>query len=245
MVGPEVQQIVENAVDAYAEALRSDPVPTKMLTAALMVALGDAVSQVTEARGKDVSFDAQRGMSLAVFGAVYTGAFQHWWFLTLNDAISVPEDASAAQLWLVAATKTCLCQFGTIPLVYIPLFFALTGALRGLTLEQNLQRARDLYEPLLRRNISYWLPVQMAQFLWVDESWQVPYVCTAGFVWSIILSGLTGRISEKKEEEEEEGHNTHPLPNPHSVPEPPMSSDIPCLRGVARLRAQEEYEMAG
>jgi len=213
-----MQQVAAEVFNEYAEALAVDPVPTKMLTAAILVSLGDGVSQVTEAKGEGFRYDIQRGLSFAVFGAVYTGAFQHWWFLTLNEAVTVPPDADNAQLWMVASIKTILCQFGTIPLVYIPLFFLLTGALRGLSPEQSFKRASELYEPLLKRNISYWIPVQMGQFLFVDPQWQVPYVCIAGFVWSIVLSSLAGpmQAAGKTHEPRAEVHST---PGPASLHE--------------------------
>lgn len=185
-----------DALSYYADALVTDPVPTKMLTAAFLVTLGDAFSQLTETGREDPRYDFNRGLSFAIFGAVYTGAFQHWWFLFLNDAVPVAPGAGDFQLWLAAAGKTLLCQFGTIPLVYLPLFFILTGLVRGLTVEQTLARARESYLPLFTRNIAYWIPVQMAQFLLVEPEWQVPYVCSAGFIWSIVLSRFAGPIQD-------------------------------------------------
>lgn len=193
---PGLQELVVGAWAAYSHSLEIDPLPTKMLTAASLVTLGDAMSQITEPDGRYLAYDVQRSLSFAIFGAVYTGAFQHWWFIALNEIVPVPPDATDAQLWVAAATKTALCQFGTIPLVYLPLFFLLTGAMRALSPEQSWSRACSLYIPLLKRNVSYWIPVQMAQFLFVDPCWQVPYVCLAGFVWSLILSRLTGPTIE-------------------------------------------------
>lgn len=193
-------KIAVQASAAYTDALVVDPVTTKMYTAALVVALGDAVSQLQEASETGKQYDVPRGVAFAVFGALYTGAFQHWWFLWLNENVpSIDPSLDFSQALLVAVTKTCLCQFGTIPLVYIPLFFALTGLLRGLTLQQTWDRACSLFLPLLRRNVTFWIPVQTFQFLAVDLEWQVPYVCAAGFVWSIILSNLTGPMKETEQ----------------------------------------------
>mmetsp|Transcript_15619 Transcript_15619/g.36511 ORF Transcript_15619/g.36511 Transcript_15619/m.36511 type:complete len:291 (-) Transcript_15619:45-917(-) len=197
---PDFEVVVAEAVGTYTDALAEDPVMTKIMTAALLVTLGDALSQAMEGEPEATPhYDVLRGLSFALFGAMYTGAFQHWWFLTLNDVIPVPPDANAAQLLFAAIAKTSLCQFGSIPLVYIPLFFGLTGVLRGLSVQETCNRARSLYWPLLSRNITYWFPVQMVQFLFVEPEWQVPYVCAAGFVWSVLLSQLAGPLKEADE----------------------------------------------
>jgi hypothetical protein len=92
----------------------------------------------------------------------------------------------------LAAAKLCVNQFVVVPLVYMPLFFALTGALGGLTPPQAAARAQALYAPLLQRNYGFWLPVQFVQFLYLPSEWQVPYVCVASLCWTVLLSSIGG-----------------------------------------------------
>ena len=92
----------------------------------------------------------------------------------------------------VAAAKVVVNQFCVIPLVYMPLFFAITGAVGGLDIKKSLARARSLYFTLLRRNYLFWLPVQFFQFLVLPTEWQIPFVCVASLCWTIILSSIGG-----------------------------------------------------
>ena len=48
---------------------------------------------------------------------------------------------------VLAAAKVAVNQFVVVPALYMPLFFAVTGALGGLNLEASLERMRSLYGP--------------------------------------------------------------------------------------------------
>jgi len=93
---------------------------------------------------------------------------------------------------MLATAKLCVNQLLAIPLANMPLFFAITGALGGLTPAQSIARARSLYAPLLRRNYAFWFPVQFVQFMYLPTAWQVPYVCVASLCWTVLLSRIGG-----------------------------------------------------
>ena len=96
---------------------------------------------------------------------------------------------------LLAAAKVAVNQFAIIPFVYMPLFFAITGALGGLDIDKSIARARSLYVPLLQRNYLFWLPVQFFQFLVLPADYQIPFVCAASLCWTVILSSIGGTPS--------------------------------------------------
>ena len=176
------------ALAAYTRLLQSDPVATKIATAAVLGAAGDAVAQLTEAAQKRSellsAFDANRALSMVAFSAVYTGAFQAWWIGTLQENVHLADPIADA------AVKTGLCQFGTIPLVYMPTFFLITGAVRGMDLQTAVENAKAQYFRIYLRNVGYWIPVQMVQFFYLPQEWHITFLCVAGFVWSIILSSV-------------------------------------------------------
>lgn len=97
-----------------------------------------------------------------------------------------PSDAA------LAAAKVALNQFAVVPVVYMPLFFALTGVLGGLDWNKGVARAQSLYVPLLQRNYLFWLPMQFIQFLVLPVEWQIPFLCIASFWWTVILSSIGG-----------------------------------------------------
>jgi hypothetical protein len=63
---------------------------------------------------------------------------------------------------------------------------------QGLTVDETVARARENWLPLIRRNLQFWLPVQIVQFEFVPEELQVTWVAVFGLVWKIILSTLAG-----------------------------------------------------
>jgi protein Mpv17 len=148
-------------------------------TAAVLGGAGDFVAQLAESATKTGSagrkFDSTRGLSMIAFSAIYTGAFQAWWISTLQANVHMSNQV------LDAAVKTGLCQFGTIPLVYMPTFFLVTGAVRGMDLQASFENGKQNYLRIYSRNVLYWIPVQMCQFLYVPQEWQIPFLCAGGF----------------------------------------------------------------
>mmetsp|Transcript_24548 Transcript_24548/g.49029 ORF Transcript_24548/g.49029 Transcript_24548/m.49029 type:complete len:270 (+) Transcript_24548:7-816(+) len=166
----------------YGEALIVAPVATKAATAAGLGLLGDSIAQVAEKKGETFDFDWGRSGGMALFALVYTGFFQAWWIEQLGKWVHM--DSALAE----AAVKTFLCQFGSIPLIYMPTFFLITGALRGEVAEAITDRARRDYMRIYTRNVGFWIPVQMVQFFYIAPSWQITYLSAMGLVWNTILS---------------------------------------------------------
>jgi hypothetical protein len=165
----------------------------RIATASVLGAAGDLVAQIAEAASKEFDakkwsffqYDTMRGLSMVSFNAVYTGAFQSWWINTLQQNVHLPNPVADA------AVKTGLCQFGTIPLIYMPTFFLITGAVRGMTLQASIDNGKAQYLRIYSRNVGFWIPVQMIQFFYVPQEWQIPFLCAAGFTWTVILSSLS------------------------------------------------------
>jgi Mpv17 / PMP22 family len=168
------------------------------------------------------AYDVKRGVVFCLFGMFYTGAFQHYWFpyLTLHIAewghwihlwgtstsvaataanpstalllrYGVLYDAPPSPLAL-AAGKVVLNQVIMIPSLYMPIFLIVTSILGGLDVSQAIARAQSLYGPLVRRNWLFWFPTQLVQFVAVPTEWHIPFLSTAGLVWTIILSTISG-----------------------------------------------------
>lgn len=72
----------------YESLLASYPLETKAVTSGILATVGDAIAQVgTRDKDKPFQYDPLRGLVYLGFGALYTGAFQHFWFQFLGSHV--------------------------------------------------------------------------------------------------------------------------------------------------------------
>ena len=196
-------QILKN----YRQCLATNPLPTKMMTGAVLATCGDAIAQSKE----DAPYDKKRASSFAVFDMAYR-ALQHasfpWiiqhckgQFLTASltaatAAATTTHHATAVSPeitnYFAAIEQTLASQLAIVPFLYYPVFFALTGFIQGLDAEGSVERAKEKFFPLMQRNLLFWLPVQFIQFGFIEESLQIPFLSVCGLCWTFILSVAAG-----------------------------------------------------
>ena len=126
------------------------------------------------------------GPSRASLPVEFLYPLKQWWmyFDIVSGMENPPTDIA------LATGKLAINQFLVIPALYMPLFFALTGALANLNIEKSIERAITMYPSLLIRNYFYWLPMQFLQFLVIPAPWQIPFISAASLVWTVILSSV-------------------------------------------------------
>ena len=196
--GPAAQALtlpaaVAPAATAYMGSLAAHPLATKVVTACGLAIAGDALAQKRECLD---TYDAPRATSFVLFDALYRGGFQHetfpWIVDTFQGAALLAVLPTASPNLAAAVECTAFNQLLVVPFVYYPLFFAITGAVQGLTPERSFQRAKQIVVGLTLKNWAFWIPVQMLQFFFLPLDLQVPYTCVMGLVWNVILSALAG-----------------------------------------------------
>jgi hypothetical protein len=191
----------------YKQLLMSHPLPTKMITGATLAVCGDAIAQ---SRDPSAEYDTRRASSFAVFDMSYR-AVQHFAFPIIVAAchgqylgsLDVNHMFEASQ-W-AAMEETLASQLGIVPFFYYPAFFALTGAVQGLTISGAVARAQENFIPLMKRNLLFWIPVQFVQFGYIQEDLQIPFLSVCGLAWTFILSlsaGSTKNYAPQKEMED-------------------------------------------
>lgn len=205
-----VTSALSNLLASYESSLVVRPLRTKVLTGASLAVLGDSLAQQATGGGtKSGGYDVPRAASFAAFDACYR-LFQHVAIpaivalgtgRTLGGLVTMIASlgglglgGSESSIALFAAMeRTFLYQFGLIPFFYYPVFFTFTGFMQGLSPRETLQRARTSFLPCWKRNLMFWIPIQMVMFGLVDEKWQIPFVCVMGIIWSSILSITAGK----------------------------------------------------
>jgi len=202
-------------LSAYRNQLAANPLQTKMITGATVACLGDALAQ---SRDIDHPYDRRRAVSFMTFDAcyrwlqheVYPALVEHFHgqyiggFVAaippLAHAAKVAGEASGTDPTFIYSTmeQTLSSQLGVVPFIYYPVFYTITGLLQHLTPSQTVERAKETFIPLMKRNLLFWIPVQFVQFGFVEESLQIPFITVCGLVWTVILSVMAGAAQKNE-----------------------------------------------
>jgi protein Mpv17 len=192
----------EKILDSYKKSMVLHPLQTKVATGASLAIMGDAMAQSMELNIQH--YDTRRAASFAAFDGSYR-VFQHLAFpvitghckgRVLTGLLSVIPSLVVGgnlRLFLAAVERTLTYQLAVIPLLYYPVFFMFTGFIQGLSVSESFQRAKQNFLPCWKRNLMFWIPIQLVMFGLVDEKWQIPFVCVMGVIWSTILSVTVGK----------------------------------------------------
>jgi hypothetical protein len=183
-----------------------------MMTGAVLAVAGDTAAQAINNQNQNQAahsspLDWKRTVSFAAFDACYR-AVQHVLYPPMKDyfhgqflnptisSILPPHNAFEQhhnQLLSAAAEQSLVSQLVVIPLLYYPIFFAVTGMVQGLTWEQAMERGKQSFIPLMQRNLLFWIPVQFGVFGWInDDALQISVLIACGFLWTMILSAFAG-----------------------------------------------------
>lgn len=198
--------------DKYMSTLASYPLQTKMLTGAALATAGDAIAQGRE----DEDYNSARGASFAAFDMTYR-ATQHYLFPIIVEffrgqyLLGAMAAMGASRLIdvssLAAMERSLASQLIIVPFMYYPVFFTFTGFMQGLNFDEGLERAKENFVPLMKRNLLFWIPVQYVQFCYVPTDLQIPFLSCAGLAWTLWLSILAG--SAKKYSNDNPDHETY------------------------------------
>lgn len=171
---------------------------TQVETGIVLAVIGDAIAQKTQTKEP---YNVDRALSFATFDAVYRMA-QHYLYPPMiaacNGAVLsklLPNNVQFA----AAMEQALVSQVVIIPIAYYPVFFAVTGAVQGLTIKETMDRAKESFWPLMTRNWLFWIPVQFAVFGFVpDEDAQISILIACGLVWTVILSAIAGSAPKER-----------------------------------------------
>lgn len=210
---PAFLQGAQNVLEQYKHALAAHPLQTKMTTGAVLATCGDAIAQSKE----EGPYDVRRAASFGTFDMAYR-ALQHASFpLIVEHCRGQFFGGALAGLFatthlqigpemtnnFAAMEQTLASQLGVVPFFYYPVFFALTGFMQGLTVEGSVDRAKEMFVPLMQRNLLFWIPVQFVQFGFIEDSLQIPFLSVCGLGWTFILSIMAGSTKTYQESADE------------------------------------------
>lgn len=159
-------------LDLYKQALATNPLVTKMITGGTLAVAGDAIAQ---SRVQEENYSQRRACSFMIFDMCYR-ALQHFSFpvivqqcqgqligaliasVPIANAIVENSNVDNPLYYYGAMEQTLASQLGIVPFIYYPVFYTLTAFVQGLSAEGAVNRAKDTFIPLMKRNLLFWIP---------------------------------------------------------------------------------------
>ncbi|CAJ1334905.1 unnamed protein product [Effrenium voratum] len=130
------------------------------------------------------SWDKRRTLAMWSFGTFYYG-FPVKFFYILYDKY-------LTSFVIKAFTDCCLHA----PFVLLPSFYALTGTVKGQTMEGPhgwLQQLQDEWFVAATASAAFWLPMQVFCFGWVPLEFRIQFVCILNIMHKSTLSWYSNR----------------------------------------------------
>lgn len=171
----------QQAWSAYNDALESNPLLVKSVTASVILGAADLAGQKLE--GNKSEIDLARTVRFAFFGLILQAPWNHFYYLALDGALPPSEEP-----WtVVTLEKTIIDQFLQAP-IFTVLIFAFLGALEGKNAESIKRQLDEDYKDTMVANWKLWVPATVVNLAFVPPMLRVLYLNCVFFFWSIFLS---------------------------------------------------------
>ncbi|XP_071403793.1 mitochondrial inner membrane protein Mpv17 [Pithys albifrons albifrons] len=156
------------------------------LTAGALMGVGDVIAQqLVERRGLN-GHHGVRTLKMMATGFCFVGPVVGSWYRILDRLI--PGNTK-----IVAVKKMILDQGGFAP-CFLVCFLAITGAMNGLSVQDNWSKIQQDYTDALMTNYCIWPPVQIANFYFVPLQHRLAVVQCVAIVWNCYLSWKANRM---------------------------------------------------
>jgi hypothetical protein len=186
----------------YRELLVTAPLPTKAVTAAVIIGAGDTSAQIFEILRDKVEatsnsnvkdFDFARAGRWALFGLVLQAPWNHYFYLILDSSLPPTVDPFT-QTTLI---KVLVDQFIQAP-IFTAIIFLYFALIEGKGLESGVSKIKkDLFQVLLK-NWAVFLPATIFNLGFLPNELRVLFLNGVFFFWTIFLS-LTVNQSSNNE----------------------------------------------
>ncbi|XP_054035803.1 protein Mpv17 [Dryobates pubescens] len=162
------------------------PGAAQALTAGALMGVGDVIAQqLVERRGLR-GHHGTRTVKMMAIGFCFVGPVVGSWYKILDQLI--PGTSK------VVAVKKMVLDQGAFAPCFLGCFLAITGAMNGLSMEENWSKIQQDYVDALLTNYSIWPPVQIANFYFVPLKHRLAVVQCVAIIWNCYLSWKTNRL---------------------------------------------------
>jgi len=192
MVVPGVEDstltIANSATDlwtSYNNALETNPLVTKSITASVILGAADFTGQAIESKNKetDNDIDFARAARFAFFGLVLQAPWNHFYYLLLDGVLPPTVDP----LTPTTGIKVVIDQFVQAP-IFTVLIFVFLGFLEGKNIDAINKQLENDYKNTMIANWKLWVPATAVNIAFCPPIFRVLYLNCVFFFWSIFLS---------------------------------------------------------
>lgn len=169
---------------SYSHALISRPLATKTGTGVVLSGAGDLAAQlIPDEHGNRRAIDWRRLAAFTVFGAAWTGPFNHYWLRFLHQRFP-----PSGGLIKAVGAKLVIQHALLNPFIYLPWFYVSTGVILGQSKEAIINKVEREYTDTLLYLWTVWVPTTAVVFAVVPLSQQSVVMAVIAFGWNIVLS---------------------------------------------------------
>ncbi|XP_015199279.1 protein Mpv17 [Lepisosteus oculatus] len=171
---------------SYQRLMAKHPWKVQIITAGSLVGVGDVISQQLIERRGLANHSMQRTAKMMSIGFIFVGPVIGGWYKVLEKI--VPGGSKT-----VAFKKMILDQAAFAP-CFLGCFLSITGALNGLSVEENLAKLKRDYKDALISNYYLWPGVQIANFYFIPLHYRLAVVQVVAIIWNSYLSWKANKI---------------------------------------------------
>jgi len=182
----------------YNNRLNTKPLSTKMVTFAVLSALGDITCQQIENRSnkekKDYSWT--RTLRLATCYGLGVAPGVHFWYSKVIFKLWPKET-------IANITKAVIIDSTIVSGQSFAVFLAFMNYTDGKNIEEIKQIFRENYIKTIPKYWNFWIPVAIVNFSIVPNHYRTIVISFCSFIWTIYLSYLQSNIEKKKLQEKQ------------------------------------------
>lgn len=185
-LGPGIAESAANAWSAYNQALETDPLLVKSVTAGVILGAADFSGQALEGileKKEDNPVDWGRTARFAFFGLVLQAPWNHFYYQLLDGALPPTPDPFT----FTTGIKVAIDQFVQAP-IFTVIIFTFLGVLEGKSLEQVKKQLDADYVDTMFANWKLWVPATAINLAFCPPVLRVLFLNCVFYFWSIFLS---------------------------------------------------------
>uniref|UniRef100_A0A672RYZ8 Mitochondrial inner membrane protein Mpv17 n=1 Tax=Sinocyclocheilus grahami TaxID=75366 RepID=A0A672RYZ8_SINGR len=160
---------------SYQALMAKHPWTLQIITAGSLVGVGDVISQQLIERRGLANHSVRRTTKMMSIGFFFVGPVVGGWYKVLDKLVTGGTKSAALKKMLVDQVGFAPCFLGA--------FLGISGALNGLTVEENVAKLKRL-----------WPPVQIANFYFIPLHHRLAVVQIVAVAWNSYLSWKANKM---------------------------------------------------